>query len=94
VPSIVFLCEINARDVPEVEISECRLRNADCGMHNGVLESWSIGVMGLSNAELLKIGVLDYGLFSECSFECCNVDVTGEMNWTLSVDRIPTRWVG
>jgi len=63
-------------------------------MQNGVLEVWSMGVMGRSNTEVLKIGALDYGLFPECSFECCNVDVTGEMNWTLSVDRIPTRWVG
>ena len=38
-------------------------------------------------------GILDLGgtLFSKCSFECCNMDVTGEMNRALSVDRIPTR---
>jgi hypothetical protein len=29
-------------------------------------------------------------LFSKCFFECCDMDVTGEMNRALSVDRIPT----
>ncbi len=49
--------------------------------------------MECSNTELLKIGVLDYGLFADGSFERCNVDVTSEMNRALSVDGIPSRWI-
>ena len=54
---------------------------------------WSTGVMERSNTEVLKIGVLDCDLFPDGSFECCNVDVTGEMNRALSVDGIPSRWI-
>jgi hypothetical protein len=39
------------------------------------------------------MGILDFRVaqFSDGSFECCDVDITGEMNWALAVDRIPTR---
>ncbi len=45
------------------------------------------------NAGVLRVDVLDCDLFTDGSFECCNVDFTGEMNRALSVDGIPTRWI-
>jgi hypothetical protein len=42
---------------------------------------------------VLKVGVLACDLFSDGSFECRNVDVTGEMNRALSVDGIPSRGI-
>ena len=49
------------------------------------MECWNTGV--------LEVDVFGFNLFPDGSLECCNVDITGEMNRTLSVDGIPTRWI-
>ena len=49
------------------------------------MECWNTGV--------LEVDVFGFNLFPDGSLECCNVDITGEMNRTLSVDGIPSRWI-
>jgi hypothetical protein len=75
--------------VPELEISDCGFGRAWSIEHR----AWNERTEDRGQNFDCGLGILSFcgAQFSKCSFECCDVDVTGEMNGTLSVDGIPTR---
>jgi hypothetical protein len=96
-PPIDFPNQIIARDVPELEIADLSIQVSVFRFQDLEFSRKAIKNDSLSTTFywLLATGLFDLGcdLFPDGSFECCNVDFTGEMNRALSVDGIPTRWI-